>query len=230
MTLVLMRNGRKATLSKTRCIGLKELEIPDRDVQGRAKEGAASDAKQQSALMKKKVADLAEKLRKRKKTVSDDDESSEEELFNDNVDPVEEEKLTIVKKRPVRKRAYGAANLTKDALVVLWAYETTRLAKFMYVHRPTGWSTDWIRCHLLGSEEKRHSKRPYLPVWKTGGKQDYLARSMRRPSHAPFHVDIDYADIIDVLEHKLIDGKIDPRDLKEMGYGERLQIFAFTQG
>ena len=227
LTVVLMRNGRKATLSKTKCIALRALEVPDRDVKGRAREGAASDAKQQDDLMKRKVADLAKKLKKRKKTVSDDEKTSEEDLFNDDVDPLEEEKLTLVKKRPVRKQAYAAGDLTKDALVVIWAYDTTRLAKYMFTHRPTGWSTDWIRCHLLGSEEKRTEKRSYLPIWKTGGKQDYLARTMRRASHAPFHVDVDYADIIYILKHRTIDGRIDPRDLKEMGYGKELQIFAY---
>ena len=54
-TLVLLRKGKRMTVNQTKCVALKELHIPERDMKGRALDKEATDQKEQDRIMKEKI-------------------------------------------------------------------------------------------------------------------------------------------------------------------------------
>jgi len=220
-TLVLLKNGKRVTANMTKCVGLKEPKIPDRDMRGRALDKEATDKKEQDRIMKAKVERLAPKLKTkaRRTSVSDSEEELEEESAEEDDSPEEQKLRKLARQRPLKKRTYGLDHLRDNSIDVIWAFEAMRLAKFMFARCVPGDKEPWVRFHLYGSEQRLTERnRAFRPTWKTGNR-DVLATEKRR-GFAPFWVDIYLQDVLYVLKHPLKDGVMDERDVQEMGYGE----------
>jgi len=223
-TLVLLRNGKKAVVNQTKCVALKELSIPERDMRGRVLDKEAADKDQQDKIMKEKVQRLAQKLKagKHKGSVSDSEEESEDDFFDDE-SPEEHKLRQLAKSRPKRKASYNLPDLKDGCIAVIWAFEATRLGKFLFARFVPGDREAWIRFHLFGSEHKLSVQdRVFYPTWKSG-KKDVLAPD-KRQGFSPFWVDIYLKDILYILRFPLQGGKIDKRDAKEMGYGTEAMV------
>ena len=228
-TLVLLRHGKNVTINQTKCILLKDLHIPDRDLKGRVIDREPSDKKEQEKITQEKVQKLAQKLKARKQRVSlsDSEDDSEDEVYDDAVTPEEEKLKQLARTRPERKEVYTLDDLKENSIVVVWAFEATRLAKFLF-HRYVDEDKDpWIRLHLFESKQNLTEKhRIYWPIWKTG-KRDVPAPAKRK-GYSPFWVDVYLKDILYNVKNPLRAGKIDPKDSEEMGYGIQIQVLANT--
>ena len=229
MTLVLLRDGRRITVSQSKCISLRNPDIPDRDMRGRALDKLATDHKLQDAITKEKVAKLAKKLKakgRRKVAESDSEEDELDEILEKAEPPEEIRRRQLAQRRPEKKYEYKLTDLKENSTItIIWTFGTTRLSKFMFWRRVEGDKEPWLRFHLYGSEQKLAEKsRRYLPTWKSGTR-DVLAQ-MKKGNYSPFWVDIYLDDVIYILKYPLKSGRIDDRDLQAMGYGTEMQVFA----
>jgi len=193
-------------------------------MRGRVLDKEAADKDQQDKIMKEKVQRLAQKLKagKHKGSVSDSEEESEDDFFDDE-SPEEHKLRQLAKSRPMRKASYNLPDLKDGCIAVIWAFEATRLGKFLFARFVPGDREAWIRFHLFGSEHKLSVQdRVFSPTWKSG-KKDVLAPD-KRQGFSPFWVDIYLKDILYILRFPLQGGKIDKRDAKEMGYGTEAMV------
>ena len=75
----------------SKCVGLKEPKIPDRDMRGRALDKEATVKKEQDRIMKAKIERLSQKLKTkaRRTSVSDSEDELEEESAEEDDSPEE---------------------------------------------------------------------------------------------------------------------------------------------
>ena len=227
--MVISRNGKKATINQTKCIAVKGLRIPERDLRGRALEREPADQKEQDRIIKRKLAELRQKLRaaRQKAPSGESGDEPEEDIFEDKPCPEEDKRLALAKTKPERKQEYKLEDLKSSTVVVVYVFEATRLAKYMFHRQVEGDKDPWVRLHLYEAKQRvTEANRIYYPTWKSGNR-DILATN-KKDGWTPFWVDVYLKDIVYILRYPLKGGRIDERDLIEMGYGAAIQILALV--
>ena len=107
--------------------------------------------------------------------------------------------------------------------MVVYVFEATRLAKYLFHTTVEGDKDPWVRLHLYEAKQRvTENGNIYYPTWRAGNR-DILATT-KKPGSAPFWVEVYLRDILNILKYPLKGGRIDERDLTEMGYGTAIQI------
>jgi len=153
MTLVLLRDGKRITVSQSKCISLRNPDIPDRDMRVRALDKLATDHKLQDAITEEKVAKLTKKLKangRRKEAESDSEEDELDEILEKAEPPEEIRRRQLAQRRPEKKYEYKLTDLKENSTItIIWTFGTTRLSKFMFWRQVEGDKEPWLRFHLM---------------------------------------------------------------------------------
>ena len=135
----------------------------------------------------------------------------------------------IAKKKPFKNFDYGAKDLKENMVVIAYAKAATRLAKILSIREEPGDPIPWVRVQLMG--RKNMGTDVFKPYWLDEIKKDTFVKKKNK-KYQEFWVDLYPRDIIFVLKHPLIGGKLDPRDRKEIDvtWGGNLSILlAWTE-
>ena len=131
-TVVISRNGKKATINQTMCTSVKGLMIPSRDLRGRPVVREPADQKKQDEITKRKLTELTQKLRAvRRRPPSEEPLDDPEDTLEDKPCPEEGSRLTLARIRPVTKYNYKPEDLKSDTVAVVFVFEATRLARYI---------------------------------------------------------------------------------------------------